>query len=93
MVPEFLWDVLACIGITAIIVIVVIFLVHLLMGDDSPDQQEYPEDSEFSVLEDNPFLSIVYHKQTKVMYVISQGAFTLLVDADGKPMIYKEKEN
>ena len=37
---------------------------------------------------------IVYHNKTKVMYVVSNSAynygyFTLLVDADGKPMLYK----
>jgi hypothetical protein len=36
----------------------------------------------------------VYQKDTKVMYVISSGTynhgtFTLLVNADGSPMIYK----
>jgi hypothetical protein len=38
--------------------------------------------------------NIVYHKQTKVMYVVSdvdynRGNFTLLVNSDGTPMIYK----
>lgn len=37
---------------------------------------------------------IVYHKQTKVMYVVSaeyrnRGNFTVLVNPDGTPMIYK----
>lgn len=37
---------------------------------------------------------VVYHKETKVMYVISNGSynhgtFTLLVNADGTPMIYE----
>lgn len=37
---------------------------------------------------------IVYHNKTKVMYVVSddaynRGSFVLLVDADGKPMLYK----
>lgn len=37
---------------------------------------------------------VVYHKDTKVMYAVSAGGynggtFTLLVDADGKPMIYE----
>lgn len=37
---------------------------------------------------------IVYHKETKVMYVVSninnnRGTFTLLVNADGTPMLYK----
>lgn len=39
---------------------------------------------------------IVYHKQTKVMYAISDGKFnkgnfTLLVNSDGTPMMYKEE--
>ena len=39
---------------------------------------------------------IVYHKQTKVMYVVSdeyrnKGNFTLLVNPDGTPMIYEEE--
>lgn len=39
---------------------------------------------------------IVYHKQTKVMYVVSaeyrnKGDFTLLVNPDGTPMIYKSE--
>ena len=39
---------------------------------------------------------IVYHKQTKVMYAISDGKFskgilTLLVNPDGTPMIYEEE--
>lgn len=38
--------------------------------------------------------NIVYHQQTKVMYVVSdeyynRGNFTLLVNSDGTPMIYK----
>ncbi len=37
--------------------------------------------------------SIVYHKETKVMYAVStsqynHGNFTLLVNADGTPMVY-----
>lgn len=37
---------------------------------------------------------VVYCKDTKVMYAVSDssynhGTFTLLVDADGKPMIYE----
>lgn len=37
---------------------------------------------------------VVYHKDTKVMYAVSAGGhsagiFTLLVDADGKPLIYE----
>lgn len=39
---------------------------------------------------------IVYHKDTKVMYAISDGGnsygiFTLLVNSDGSPMLYEEE--
>lgn len=38
--------------------------------------------------------SVVYHRETKVMYVVSCGGynggnFTLLVNADGAPMLYE----
>lgn len=38
---------------------------------------------------------VVYHKDTKVMYTISygthnSGAFTLLVDENGDPMLWEE---
>ena len=38
---------------------------------------------------------VVYHKETKVMYVIScgyynTGNFTVMVDADGKPLLWEE---
>lgn len=38
--------------------------------------------------------AVVYHKDTKVMYVVScgpynGGTFTLLVDKDGKPLTWK----
>lgn len=37
--------------------------------------------------------SIVYHKETKVMYAVSQGyyncgTFTIMLDADGNPLLY-----
>ena len=41
---------------------------------------------------------VVYQRDTKVMYVVSNGTynagnFTLLVNPDGTPMIWNEKEN
>lgn len=38
---------------------------------------------------------VVYHRDTKVMYAVSRGGyncgtFTLLVDADGTPMLWEE---
>ena len=37
------------------------------------------------------FYNIVYDKYTKVMYAVSNGGyFTLLVDANGNPLLYKD---
>ncbi len=40
---------------------------------------------------------IVYHRETKVMYAVSNGSynagtFTLLVNADGTPMLWRDNE-
>ena len=50
--------------------------------------------SEFVIVESTYNWDIVYHKKTKVMYAVSQGKynggnFTLLVNADGTPLIYE----
>lgn len=51
--------------------------------------------SMFITIETSTNYKIVYHAQTKVMYAVSngasnRGAFTLLVTADGTPMVYEE---
>lgn len=36
---------------------------------------------------------IVYDKETKVMYVVSRtGTFTVMVDENGKPLLYNENK-
>lgn len=61
------------------------------------DGAKTEKDSLFTIIESNDELHfyIVYMNKTKVMYAISDGSenrgdFTLLVNADGSPMIYKE---
>ena len=44
---------------------------------------------------ENDGYKIVYHKETKVMYAISMGlhnhgTFTVLLDVDGLPLMYKD---
>lgn len=51
------------------------------------------EESMFVIVEISPDdWGIVYHKETKVMYAVSRGnvpgVFTLLVNADGTPMLW-----
>ena len=50
--------------------------------------------SMFVLVEDAGSWNVVYHKDTKVMYAVSmggynRGTFTVLVDAEGKPMLWK----
>ena len=52
------------------------------------------EASMFVLIEESSIWKVVYHKETKVMYAVSwgsynMGTFTLLVDKDGKPLLYK----
>lgn len=51
--------------------------------------------SMFVVLEKTMTWSVVYHRDTKVMYAVSRGSynggnFTVLVNVDGTPMVYEE---
>lgn len=55
------------------------------------------QSSMFVSVESNPgYWRVVYHKETKVMYVMSSGGyntgtFTLLVNPDGTPMLWEEE--
>lgn len=66
----------------------------------SVDKTYNPEDeniqSMFVEVEDAVAWRVVYHKETKVMYVVSNGnynsgTFTVLINVDGSPMTWKEK--
>lgn len=53
------------------------------------------ENSMFVIVEQTNTWKVVYHKETKVMYVVSSGTynsgtFTLLVDEEGKPLLWEE---
>ena len=62
--------------------------------------KEVKTDSMFEVIEygsasEEEYYNIVYHKETKVMYAVSngnktQGVFTVLVNPDGTPMLWEE---
>jgi len=54
--------------------------------------------SMFVLIEEGDIYKIVYHRETKVMYVISNapyncGNFTVMVDEEGKPLLYQEDTN
>ena len=53
------------------------------------------QESMFVRVERTGTWQVVYHKDTKVMYVVSDGSynygtFTVLVNPDGTPMLYEE---
>lgn len=54
------------------------------------------DSSMFVVIETTTDWEIVYHKETKVMYAVGGGTsktigvFTVLVNADGTPMLYEK---
>ena len=52
-------------------------------------------ESMFVKIEQGDAYRIVYHRETKVMYAISDGlhnvgTFTVMLDANGKPLLYQE---
>ena len=54
--------------------------------------------SMFATVERKLSYSVVYNKETRVMYAMSDGlynpgTFTLLVNEDGTPMIWKEADD
>lgn len=56
--------------------------------------QAVPETSSFVLVEKYPYFQVIAVRETGVMYIMSdglynRGTFTLLVDADGKPMIWE----
>ncbi len=78
------------------IVLLLIFLLSIVAGCGSTyvEEEGKNENSMFVIVERTNGWWIVYHKDTKVMYAISNGhynggTFTMLVNADGSPQIWK----
>ena len=67
--------------------------------DSQEDSQDSQETNMFVIIQkSNPthLYDIVYHKDTKVMYAVSNGyynsgTFTVLVNPDGTPLLYEEE--
>lgn len=82
-----------------LIVLIAIMLSMLCACSTSKSTTGSGEKSMFAVLEASTFgdWQVVYHRQTRVMYVVSNGTyshgnFTLLVNPDGTPMLYSGDE-
>lgn len=81
------------------LLVMILFILLLTGCGGKPDSKHLKNSNMFVYIQTadgfNPY-DVVYHRDTKVMYVISQGSyntgtFTLLVNPDGTPMIYKEE--
>ncbi len=76
-----------------IIALMIVVLAMTLIGC-SEVKDKSSDMSGFTIVESTGKWNVVYHKKTKVMYVVSdgvynRGTFTLLVNADGTPMIWE----
>ena len=66
---------------------------YAMMESEKEDYSNAP--SMFVEVENGVGYTIAYHKNTKVMYAISsnsgynEGNFTVMLDADGTPMLYE----
>ena len=81
----------------------IIFVVMMLIvgcssaPSTNKDEPKAENVSMFMCVEKNGTWQILVDRKTRVMYAVSdgdynRGIFTLLVDEEGKPLIYKEKE-
>lgn len=84
--------------IISLLIIIGIVLTGLLLKDVTISNN-YAENGRFIQIYNqsqmNDGFRIYYDKETKVMYLISDiykgGGITVLVDKDGKPLIYREE--
>ena len=78
-------------------IVIALIALMLLTGCAKVERIEKPEAenvSRFVTVETTTIWKVVVDKDTHVMYAVSlggynNGTFTLLVDAEGKPLIYK----
>ena len=79
--------------------IIILLMAIMLTGCGATvDKETQSETSRFIELERTPAWLIVADKETSVMYSVSNGGynagtFTLLVDENGKPLIWEDKND
>ena len=62
----------------------------ILLSGCGTDINNNPEDYRFIKIYENGSVRIYYDKETKVEYAVRDTSMTLLVDAEGKPLLYQE---
>ncbi len=80
--------------LTAIVFVLIMFNLTACTLTETTEATDNTPSSTFVEIEDDGYWRIVYHRKTKVMYVVNEGrygsTFTLLVREDGSPMLYEE---
>lgn len=85
--------------LTIIMVVVVMMTISFVgCGKQMVKEDELETNTSYSMfieVENGRNYKVIYHKDTKVMYTISDGGyncgtFTLLVNSDGTPMLYEK---
>ena len=84
-------------GLAAFLIIVSIMLMFAGCASTRAEATEVDVSNDgdtFVCIDSNYYCWIVYHKDTKVMYAVSRsgynaGTYTVLVNADGTPMIWE----
>lgn len=80
--------------IATIVTIALVIMVLFFVGCDNTNNSAKADDSVFITVSYKNEYQIVYDKETKVMYAMSdgyynEGSFIMLVNADGTPKLYK----
>lgn len=82
--------------VVAVFVLLAICLIFVSGCTKNKSESEVTEDkpSMFVLIEEGSHWKVYYHRDTKVMYVMShssdnRGNFTVMVNPDGSPMLYK----
>lgn len=84
----------------AVVVYILALVIAMTACAYSDVEKAYDEDSDeqivsmFVEVETNLYFRVFYHRDTKVMYAVSdssynRGNFTVLVNPDGSPMLYE----
>ena len=82
-------------GLAAFLIVASIALMAAGCASTRAEAKEVDDGNTFILVDADYYCWIVYHKDTKVMYAVSRsgynaGTYTVLVNADGTPMIWEE---
>lgn len=80
--------------IATIVTIALVIMVLFFVGCDNTNNSVKASDDVFVMVSENSAYAVWYDRETKIMYVMSNssynvGNFTVLLNVDGTPKLYK----